>query len=335
MSAPTTTINQTAEEVARAAQAAAEKAAEAAKAAAEAAQAAVASVSPAPPAPPAPVDEKPLIDITNLDYETVVHVAEQYGVPTVKALLIFLAAIIISSWASRTIRKALLRTKFDVTLSKFLANAARWAILIFAFLAILSIFGIQTASFAVVIGAMGLALGLAFQGTLSNFASGIMLLVFRPFKVGDVVNAAGVFGKVDEIELFFTTIDTLDNRRLIVPNTKLFGDTIENITYHTRRRADINVGVAYGANIDETRRALERAVQRVEKRLKDADHMVWLDGFGDSAINWQVRVWVPTAEWGLARQEIIQRIKESLDEAKINIPFPQRDVYLFRPGKGG
>lgn len=320
------------DQLAQAAQAAAEKAAEAAQAAADAAKAAVASLSP----PPAPVPEdKPLIDITNLDYETVVHVAEQYGVPTVKALLIFLAAIIISSWASRTIRRALLRTKFDITLSKFLANAARWGIIIFALLAILSVFGIQTASFAVVIGAMGLAIGLAFQGTLSNFASGIMLLIFRPFKVGDVVNAAGVFGKVDEIELFFTTIDTLDNRRLIVPNTKLFGDTIENFTYHTKRRADINVGVAYGANIDETRRALERAVQRVEKRLKTDDHMVWLDGFGDSAVNWQVRVWVPTAEWGLARQEVIQRIKESLDEAKITIPFPQRDVYLFRPGKGG
>lgn len=320
------------DQIAQAAQAAAEKAAEAAQAAADAAKAAVASLS--PPPPPAP-ENKPLIDITNLDYETIVHVAEQYGVPTVKALLIFLAAIIISSWASRTIRKALLRTKFDITLSKFLANAARWGILIFALLAILSVFGIQTASFAVVIGAMGLAIGLAFQGTLSNFASGIMLLIFRPFKVGDVVNAAGVFGKVDEIELFFTTIDTLDNRRLIVPNTKLFGDTIENFTYHTKRRADINVGVAYGADIDETRRALERAVQRVEKRLKDDDHMVWLDSFGDSAINWQVRVWVPTADWAPARQEVIQRIKESLDEAKINIPFPQRDVYLFRPGKGG
>ncbi|MEA5486629.1 mechanosensitive ion channel family protein [Pseudanabaena sp. CCNP1317] len=307
------------DQIAQAAQAAAEKAA-------------VASLS--PPPPPAP-ENKPLIDISNLDYNTIVHAAEQYGIPTVKALLIFLAAIIISSWASRTIRKALLRTKFDITLSKFLANAARWGILIFALLAILSVFGIQTASFAVVIGAMGLAIGLAFQGTLSNFASGIMLLVFRPFKVGDVVNAAGVFGKVDEIELFFTTIDTLDNRRLIVPNTKLFGDTIENFTYHTKRRADINVGVAYGADIDETRRALERAVQRVEKRLKDDDHMVWLDSFGDSAINWQVRVWVPTADWAPARQEVIQRIKESLDDAKITIPFPQRDVYLFRPGKGG
>lgn len=321
------------DQLAQAAQAAAEKAAEAAQAAADAAKAAVASISPPPPAPP--VDEGPLIDLKNLDYETIVHVAEQYGVPTVKALLIFLAAIIISTWVSRTIRRALLRTKFDITLSKFLANAARWGIIIFALLAILSVFGIQTASFAVVIGAMGLAIGLAFQGTLSNFASGIMLLIFRPFKVGDVVNAAGVFGKVDEIELFFTTIDTLDNRRLIVPNTKLFGDTIENFTYHTKRRADINVGVAYGANIDETRRALERAVQRVEKRLKTDDHMVWLDGFGDSAVNWQVRVWVPTAEWGLARQEVIQRIKESLDEAKITIPFPQRDVHLFRPGKGG
>jgi small conductance mechanosensitive channel len=162
----------------------------------------------------------------------------------------------------------------------------------------------------------------------------MMLLIFRPYKVNDVVNLAGVLGKVDEIQLFFTTVDTFDNRRLIIPNSKIFGDTIENITYHHKRRADVVVGVEYGANIDETRAALERAIERVTKKIEGEAHMVWLDSLGDSAVVWHLRVWCPTADWGDCKQEVIQRAKESLDEAGIGIPFPQMDVHMIRAKKG-
>lgn len=273
------------------------------------------------------------LDVRNLDFDSVMRLIEQYGIPVLKALVILFLAFLLASWVRRISLRAMTRTKLDVTLAKFISNAAKWTILVLAGLMILSVFGVQTASFAVVIGALGLAVGLAFQGTLSNVASGMMLLIFRPFKVGDTVNLAGIVCKVDEIQLFFTTVDTGDNRRLIIPNSKIFGETIENITFHPKRRADVVVGVEYGADVNQTRAALERAVQRVQKKLEGEPHQVWLDSLGDSAVVWHVRVWSSTSSWGDCRQEVIQRVKESLDEAGIGIPFPQMDVHFFRPKK--
>ena len=151
-------------------------------------------------------------------------------------LIILFVAMTLAGWVAATVRASLTRMKFDPTLSKFMAKLARWGVLLLAGLSCLSYFGIETTSFAAVIGAAGFAVGLAFQGTLSNFAAGAMLLLFRPFKVGDVVNLDGSLGIVDEIELFTTTLDTFDNRRLLLPNSSVFGSKIENITYHPRRR---------------------------------------------------------------------------------------------------
>ena len=316
------------EETVQAMESAVQKFADAAQAAADVAKAAATQGQPEQPAEPAPA-----IDLTELDVDTVITLTETYGVPVVKALVILFIAFLLSAWVRRILLGAMTRAKLDITLAKFISNAAKWGILVLAVLMVLSVFGIQTASFAVVIGALGLAIGLAFQGTLSNVASGMMLLIFRPFKVGDVVNLAGTVCKVDEIQLFFTTVDTFDNRRVIIPNSKIFGEVIENITYHQKRRADVVVGVAYSADIDETRAALERAVERVEKKLEGEPHQVWLDSLGDSAVVWHLRVWCNTADWGDCRQEIIKRAKESLDEAEIGIPFPQMDVHFFRPKK--
>ncbi len=316
------------EETVKAMEAAVQKFADAAQSAADVAKAAVAQTQ------PPPAKESSGIDWSSLDFDTVMLLVQQYGVPVVKALVILFLAFLLASWARRVVLKGLTRAKMDITLAKFISNAAKWGILILSVLMILSIFGIQTASFAVVIGALGLAIGLAFQGTLSNIAAGIMLLIFRPFKVGDVVNLAGVVCKVDEIQLFFTTVDTFDNRRLIIPNSKIFGETIENITFHEKRRADVVVGVSYSAKIDETRAALERAVERVTKKIEGEAHQVWLDSLGDSAVVWHLRVWCPTPDWGDCKQEVIKCAKESLDEAGIGIPFPQMDVHMIRAKKG-
>jgi small conductance mechanosensitive channel len=316
------------EETVQAMQNAMQKFAEAAQAAADVAKSAAGT------AQPAPAPESSGFSWSNLDLETVMVLVQQYGIPVVKALVILFIAFMLASWARRVALRGLTRAKMDITLAKFISNAAKWGILVLSVLMILSIFGIQTASFAVVIGALGLAIGLAFQGTLSNIAAGMMLLIFRPFKVGDVVNLTGVVCKVDEIQLFFTTVDTLDNRRLIIPNSKIFGETIENITFHEKRRADVVVGVSYGANIDKTRAALERAIERTTRKLEGEAHMVWLDSLGDSAVMWQLRVWCATPNWGDCKQEVIQRAKESLDEAGISIPFPQMDVHMIRAKKG-
>ncbi len=254
-----------------------------------------------------------------------------YGTRVIGVLVLLFIAWIIARWISSITRKGMERAKIDTTLTKFASNMVRWLVLILAGLACLSVFGIQTTSFAALIGAAGLALGLAFQGTLGNMSAGVMLLVFRPFKVGDAVNIGGETGLVNEVGLFTTEIDTFDNRRFIIPNGEIFGTTIENITYHPRRRADVAVGVEYGADIDKTREVLEAAANRVPGRLEDPAPVVFLSELGGSSVDWSVRVWAPTADFGAVKQATIREVKNSLDEAGIGIPYPTMDVNLTQP----
>jgi len=252
----------------------------------------------------------------------------EYGVKTIGVIVVFAVSWILANWSRRALRNVLRKAKLDETLAKFFSNVSRWIILLVAALACLGAFGIETTSFAAVLGAAGLAIGLAFQGSLANLASGVMLLVFRPFSVGDVVNIAGMLGKVDEIDLMGTTLDTFDNRRIIIPNAKIFGDIIENITHHKVRRADIDVGTDYGADLKATRAALEKACGDVPGQPEGRDPAVVLLSLGDNAISWSVRVWTKTEDYGPTRERVIEAVKTRLDEAGIGIPYPQLDVHL-------
>lgn len=253
-----------------------------------------------------------------------------YGGQVVVALVVLCAGWIFAGWVGSVTRKALARARIDETLSRFLGKLARWGVLLLVVLACLSVFGVETTSFAAVIGSVGIAVGLAFQGTLSNFAAGIMLLMFRPFNVGDVITVAGQTGKVNAIELFATTLDTFDNRRFIIPNGQVFGSTIENITYHPRRRADVAVGVSYAADIDHTREVLTKAAGVVPGALDDPEPAIILLDLGDSAVNWSVRVWAKSEEFGDVKQAATRAVKVALDKAGIEIPFPQMDVHLTK-----
>ncbi len=154
-----------------------------------------------------------------------------------------------------------------------------------------------------------------------------MLLAFRPFKVGDVVNVAGQTGVIDSIALFTTVMDTFDNRRIILPNSEIFGATIENTSFHSTRRADVNVGTAYEADIDQTWDVLRQVADNLEGRLPDKDTAVILLELGDSSINWQVRVWVPASDFFPLKQRLTRDVKVALDKAGISIPYPQMDVH--------
>lgn len=259
-----------------------------------------------------------------LDRETLMH----YGMHVAGALLLLFFAWIISGWISRIAGTGMRRARIDETLTRFVEKAVGWMVLLLAVLMCLSLFGIETTSFAAVLGAAGLAIGLAFQGTLSNFAAGVMLLVFRPFSVGDAVSAGGTTGKVNAIDIFTTTIDTFDNRRFIVPNSEVFGTTIENITFHPRRRADVDVGVAYDADIDHTREVLQGALANVEGMLDDPEPAIVLLGLGASSVDWSVRVWANKDDFLAVKQSAIRAVKMALDAADIGIPFPQMDVHL-------
>ncbi len=205
---------------------------------------------------------------------------------------------------------------------------ARYLVMLLVVLACLGIFGIETTSVAAVVGAAGLAVGLAFQGTLSNFAAGIMLLVFRPFKIGDVVDLGGVVGGVADISLFTVSVDTLDNKRVTIPNSAIFGSTIKNISHHPKIRVEIDVGVDYTADIDTTKKVLEDALLGVPGRLSEEPVEAYLMGLGGSSVDWQARVFCDPFTYWDVRMATIRAVKYALDGANIGIPYPQMDVHV-------
>ncbi len=253
----------------------------------------------------------------------------QNTAPSVVGVLVALFfAWIIAGVVRRGMLRGFERANFDKTLAKFFSNVARYLILLAALLGCLGVFGIDTTSFAAVIGAAGLAIGLAFQGTLANFAAGIMLLVFRPFKVDDLVEVGGTTGVVQEIELFTTELQTPHNEKIIMPNSAIFGATIKNYTHHGSRRIDIDVGCDYGADIDETRRVLEGAIAGLEHALEEPAPDIFLKGLGASSVDWVVRAHCDNAHYWDLHQELVRATKIALDGAGIGIPFPQMDVHL-------
>ena len=271
------------------------------------------------------------LHFTDLSSRDWIYVVEYYGLRALVVVAMMVAAWTVSGWAATLVRRALARVRFDETLTKFISKLVRWLILLLVGLTCISYFGVDTTSFAAVLGAAGLAVGLAFQGTLSNFASGGMLLIFRPFKVGDVVNVADILGTVNEIALFTTEIDTFDGRRIVIPNSEIYGSVIENITYHPRRRVDVPVGASYDADIDATRAALERAIANVSQVVSDPEPAVVLDGLGGSSVDWVVRAWARKEEFLEVKQALIRSVKLELDQAEIGIPYPQLDVHLDSP----
>ena len=253
---------------------------------------------------------------------------DSVGWPITKAIILIILVLIVASWVSKITGKAVRKAKVEETLARFLSNLARYIILIAGGVAILGVFGIPTASFAALIAAVGFAIGMAMSGMLGNIASGVMLLLFRPFKVGDVVSAGGTTGKVFEIGLFTTIFDTPDNRRIIVPNNEIFGGTIENVSHHATRRVSVDVGTDYGADIDKAREVMLAAASGTENVLTDPGPAVVLTGLGGSSIDWSVRVWVNAADYWAVMDQLTRNVKVALDEAEIGIPFPQMDVHI-------
>lgn len=249
-----------------------------------------------------------------------------YGVKILGALLVLYLGFFFGKMAERQIRKRISTEKLDESLIRFVAQIARWGVIVFAVLACLSIFGIETTSFAAVIGGASVAIGLALQGSLSHLASGVMLLIFKPFTVGDVVDISSKRGKVVEIGLFAVTMDTPDRRRIIIPNGKVFGDTIENITHSETRRVDVAVGTDYDADISTTREVLLAAAAKVEKRIEEEPPVAYLDSLGGSSIDWSVRVICKTEDFWDVKAELTQLVKDDLDAAGIGIPYPHRVV---------
>lgn len=256
------------------------------------------------------------------------QLAVDWGLKLIGAILVLIATWLIAAWIRRTIIRALGRPRIDQTFGRFIGNLARWIVIAMGIVACLGVFGVNTTSLAAMVGAAGLAIGLALQGSLTNLAAGIMLLMLRPFKVGDYIKVAGVEGSVYEVELFTLKINGPDNRRIILPNSQVFSSVIENFTHNAHRRADISVGVDYAADTVSTREVLSRAVRSVPGVLTDPPPDVFLNDLGASSVNWRVSGWCKPSDFGTVKQAICEAVKQELERAKIPIPFPQLDVRL-------
>ncbi|WP_457676986.1 mechanosensitive ion channel family protein [Thiolapillus sp.] len=253
----------------------------------------------------------------------------QYGPRILAAIAIFIIGKMIAKWLRRLVVRLMDKAEVDPMVTGFTASMVYIGLMVFVVMAALGQVGIQTTSFLAVLGAAGLAIGLALQGSLANFAAGFLLIIFRPFKVGDVIEAAGVTGKVDLIQIFTTTLKTPDNKTIIVPNAKLGNDNIINYSTQKTRRVDLVVGVSYDADLKETRAILQDIVDSDERVLRDPAPQIVVGELADSSVNFFVRVWVNSADYWDVYFDANETVKLRLDEAGIGIPYPQRDVHLY------
>jgi len=256
-----------------------------------------------------------------------------YSLKVVAAILV----LIIGKWIAHKISKILgvllEKNKVDVTLVGFLSNIIYYTLMIVVMIAAAGQLGINTTSFLTIVGAAGLAVGLALKDSLSNFASGVMLILFRPFKVGDVITTGGITGKVNEISIFTTIINTPDNQRVIVPNGGITSNVITNVTANPTRRVDMVFGIGYDDDIAQAKKILMDLLEADSRVLKDPAPTVAVSELADSSVNFIVRPWVKTEDYWDVRLGLTEKVKVTFDQAGISIPYPQQDLHLFSEKK--
>ena len=252
----------------------------------------------------------------------------QYGLKVVGAIAIFVVGRWVAKLLSRLAAKALAKARIDKTLVRFTENLSYIVLLVFVVVAALATAGVETTSFIAVLGAAGLAIGLALQGSLANFAAGVLMIIFKPMKVGDFVEIGGIKGTVQEIQIFNTLIDTPDNIRAIIPNAKVTSDNIKNYSTNGTRRVDLVIGVSYEDDLKKAQEVMERVLVSDSRVLKDPPAKVAVFELAESSVNFVVRPWVKEADYWDVYFDTIGRIKMALDDAGITIPFPQRDIHI-------
>ena len=253
-----------------------------------------------------------------------------YGLKIIAAVLILVVGRLVALGLKKLLRRIMLKSKVDETLVLFATSLGYVALMAFIIIAALAQLGIQTASLVAIIGAAGLAIGLALQGSLSNFAAGVLMLIFKPFNVGDFIEGGGVSGAVEEIGIFNTELKSPDNKKIIVPNAKMTGDNIVNYTAKDCRRVDIVAGVGYGDDLDKVRNVLEDILSGDERILKDPAPTIGVLELADSSVNFAVRPWVKTEDYWDVFFAMQESIKKRFDAEGISIPFPQQDVHLYK-----
>ncbi|EFB2838829.1 MULTISPECIES: small-conductance mechanosensitive channel MscS [Escherichia] len=253
-----------------------------------------------------------------------------YAVNIVAALAIIIIGLIIARMISNAVNRLMISRNIDATVADFISALARYAIIAFTLIAALGRVGVQTASVIAVLGAAGLAVGLALQGSLSNLAAGVLLVLFRPFRAGEYVDLGGVAGTVQSVQIFSTTMRTADGKIIVIPNGKIIAGNIINFSREPARRNEFIIGVAYDSDIDQVKQILTDIIQSDDRILKDREMTVRLNELGASSINFVVRVWSNSGDLQNVYWDVLERIKREFDAAGISFPYPQMDVNFKR-----
>lgn len=282
--------------------------------------------------PESPSGENKTPDATDIQgwLEYLEKFAVEYGPKVLGAVLTLVIGLFVVGWVRRGIRAGLTKANVEPTLANFLANLAKMGLLLMVFISAVGKLGVETTSFVAVLGAMGLAIGFAMQDSLGNFASGVMIMFFKPFKAGDFVEAGGTVGIIEEIHIFSTIMKTPDNKKIIVPNGQITGGTITNYSAKDTRRVDLVFGIAYDDSMKEAKAILERLVGEDERILKDPEPVIAIGELADSSVNILCRPWVKTADYWAVYWDLLEKAKEAFDAAGVSIPFPQTDVHLHK-----
>lgn len=272
--------------------------------------------------------EKESINYLQKYWDYVITILMEYSPRLISALLIFIIGWYAIKIIKKVITKIMIKREMEPTLSKFLADILIWTLKILLFVTVISRLGVENSSFVAIIGAAGLAVGLSLQGSLSNFAGGVLIIMFKPFKVGDFIEAQGVMGTVKQIQIFVTQLSTLDNQTIFVPNGALSNSNIINYTYATTRRADLTIGISYSSDIKKAKELALEVMKNHPMVLKDPEPMVLVRDLADSSINLAVRPWSKIEDFFVMRSDILEQIKLKFDQNNIVIPFPQRDIHI-------
>ena len=246
------------------------------------------------------------------------------------ALIIFYVGRMAISLIVRGLRKVMRKQDVDKTLESFVCNLVRIVLLVIVIIAAIGQLGIQTTSFIAIFGAAGLAVGLALQGSLSNFASGVLIVLFRPYKVGDFIEGAGISGSVEQVQILTTILKTGDNKQVIVPNSQIMGSIITNYSANPTRRVDMVVGVSYSDDLDKVRSTIQELVAADDRILDEPACTIAVSALADSSVNFVVRPWVKTSDYWPVMFDMTEAIKKRFDKEGISIPFPQQDVHLYK-----
>lgn len=272
--------------------------------------------------------EERVIVISTINKDYLVDLVMTYGMKLILAIVVFLIGIKIIKYLVKGVEKALKKSKIDSSLESFILSLAKLTFKILLFITVVGMVGVQTTSFVAIIGSAGLAIGLALQGSLANFAGGVLILVLKPFKVGDYIEAAGHAGTVKEIQVFYTVLKTPDNRIIIIPNGSLSNSSAINYSVMDTRRVDLIFGVGYEEDINKVKEVLNGIVQEHKLVLKDPEPFIRVGEHGESSVNFIVRVWCNSEDYWTVHFDLIEMVKIKFDEEDINIPYPHMDVIL-------